>query len=425
MTNLSGIDPAEGSEEKIWLNILHDAYLTGRSPSTWPTSTTQNQDWKRLTEDLISIHNLLPQLDSGELSSDLEVNGILASSLTSLQNAEHDQRDLAVALQNMASVLNSAKSLDEVFASLLENIEHIAPHDTVDLLLVDSTGIARVKCSNGYQKLFPDAQAILGRLALPVDFTPNLRIMSETGQPYLVNDLTRENWMETEITQWAKSHLGLPILVKGKLAGFLILLSAVPGIFTEEHTLRLRAFADQAAVAIEKANLIEQLNEMATIDSLTGIANRRHFFNIAEQELTRAVRYSRPLAALMIDVDNFRSVNDTFGHGTGDEVLVEIAHRCKKELRSMDLLGRYGGEEFSIILPETNADSAMIVADRLRKTVANKPFYAHSEAFKVTVSIGVTGFEPKIPSARALLDLADQALYLAKQSGRNRVVKSG
>ncbi len=425
MTNSSEIEPADGSDEKIWLNILQDAYLNGRLPSAWPTATTQNEDWKRLAEDLISIHNLLPQLDAGELSSDLKVNGVFASSLISLQNAVRDQRNLAVALQNMAGVLNSAKSLDDVFASLLENIEHIAPHDTVDLLLVDPTGIARVKCSEGYQKFFPDAQTILSKLALTVDYTPNLRIISETGQPYLVNDLTLENWMETEITQWAKSHLGLPILVKGKVAGFLILLSAVPGVFTQEHILRLRAFADQAAVAIEKANLIAQINELATIDSLTGIANRRHFFNIAEQELTRAVRYSRPLAALMIDVDNFRSVNDTFGHGIGDEVLVEIAHRCKKELRSMDLLGRYGGEEFSIILPETNAESALIVADRLRKMIANKPFFAHNEAFKVTVSIGVTGFESKIPSARALLDQADQALYLAKQSGRNRVAKSG
>ncbi len=249
--------------------------------------------------------------------------------------------------------------------------------------------------------------------------------MRDSGQPFMINDLSDSNWVKTEATRWARSHLGTPIQVKGKVVGFIILLSREPGFFSEEHALRLQVFADLAAVAIEKADLYEQLNELATIDSLTGIANRRYFFNLAETELARAVRYSRPLAALMMDVDNFKQVNDSFGHGVGDEVLVEIVQRCKQELRSNDLFGRYGGEEFSFILPETSSDAALMVADRLRKLIANKPFYVHNEAFKVTVSIGVTGFKASIPSARALLDVADQALYKSKQAGRNKVAKLG
>ena len=104
---------------------------------------------------------------------------------------------------------------------------------------------------------------------------------------------------------------------------------------------------------------------------------------------------------------------------------MEIAKRCQQVLRSVDLFGRYGGEEFSFILPETNAASALVVADRLRNVISNTPFLAQNEAFKVTVSIGVTGFKSSIPSARALLDKADQALYRAKQSGRNQVAKLG
>ena len=292
-------------------------------------------------------------------------------------------------------------------------------------LTVDPNGHANVKRSEGYQQFFPDGQFELNPLALSVQETFNLRTMHDTGQPLIIHALSDENWVQTKDTQWARSHLGIPILVKGKLAGFLILLSHMPAFFTEEHKRHLQAFADQAAVAIEKADLFEQLNELATINSLTGIANRRHFFNLAEQELTRAVRYNRPLAALMMDVDNFKQVNDSFGHGIGDEVVLEITKRCQQKLRSNDLIGRYGGEEFSFILPETDANSAMVVADRLRKAISDTPFFAQSEAFKVTVSIGVAGFKSSTPSARALLDQADQALYRAKQSGRNRVAKLG
>ncbi len=340
-------------------------------------------------------------------------------------NAEHEQRILAEALRNTAAALNSAMSLEEVFDCLLENIGHVVPHDTVDILTVDRTDQARVKRSEGYQKFLPNALSEINALSLPVQTTSNLKTMRDSGQPFMIDDLSDSNWVKTEATQWARSHLGTPIPVKGKVVGFIILLSREPGFFSEEHALRLQAFADLAAVAIEKADLYEQLNELATIDSLTGISNRRHFFNLAETELARAIRYNRPLAALMMDVDNFKLVNDSFGHGVGDEVLVEIVQRCKQELRSNDLFGRYGGEEFSFILPEASSDAALVVADRLRKLIANKPFYVHNEAFKVTVSIGVTGFKASIPSARALLDLADQALYMSKQSGRNKVAKLG
>ncbi len=339
--------------------------------------------------------------------------------------AEQEQRILAEALKNTAAALNSAMSLEDVFDCLLENIGHVVPHDTVDILTVDRTDHASVKRSEGYQKFIPDARPEIIAMSLPVEGTFNLKTMRDSERPFLINELSDLNWVETEATRWARSHLGTPILVKGKVVGFIILLSTVPGFFSAEQALHLQAFADLAAVAIEKADLYEQLNELATIDSLTGIANRRHFFNLAETELARAVRYNRPLAALMMDVDNFKQVNDSYGHSVGDDVLVEIVHRCQQELRSNDLFGRYGGEEFSFILPETNSASALIVADRLRKLIANKPFYAHNEAFKVTVSIGVTDFKASVPSARALLDQADQALYFSKQSGRNKVAKLG
>ncbi len=341
------------------------------------------------------------------------------------QKAEHEQRILAEALRDTAAALNSAKNLDEVFTSLLENIGKVVPHDAVQIFLVDNDGNAFLQRSFGYHFQEPEILEQLHQLKLPVATTPNLLMMDRSGEPCLVDDLDDFPWVRNPTSAWAKSHLGAPIRVKGETVGFLILLGVTRGFFTQEHLIRLQAFANQAAVAIDKANLFEQLNQLATIDSLTQIANRRHFFNMAETELVRSTRYNHPLSAMMMDIDHFKQVNDTFGHTIGDQVLHEVALRCQEGLRANDLMGRYGGEEFAFVLPETDLDAGVKVADRLRKLISAKPFNTRAGEIRVTVSIGVTTFQRDIPSARALLDQADQALFMAKQSGRNRVAKAG
>lgn len=336
------------------------------------------------------------------------------------QQAERDQRNLAEALRDTVAALNSANNLDAVLKSLLNNISRVVPHQTVDILLLDAAGKPHIKVSQGYDTVRPNPGNHI--LDLPVQEIPNLRQMVETGLPCLVHDLEQFPWVRTENTAWAKSHLGAPILVEGKIEGFFILLSAEKAFFTTEHAERLRGFADQAAIAIEKAHLFELLNELATTDALTEIANRRYFFNQAEVELARAQRYAHPLTAIMLDIDHFKRVNDTYGHGIGDEVLQGVARRCQQMMRKNDLLGRYGGEEFSILLPETKLPEGAIMAERLRQVISQQPFETQHGPLLITVSIGVAQFLPGIPSARALLDLADKALYQAKQTGRNRVV---
>ncbi len=336
------------------------------------------------------------------------------------QQAERDQRTLAEALRDTVAALNSAKSLDEVLESLVENINRVVPHQSVDILLLDAQGKPHIKVSKGYETFAPGIEHRL--IDLPVQDFPNLKQMSETGLPCLYDDLEVYPWVKSQDTAWAKSHLGAPILVEGKIEGFFILLSAQKGFFTSDHAERLRGFADQAAIAIEKARLFEQLNELATTDPLTEISNRRYFFNQAEVELARAQRYAHPLTALMLDIDHFKRVNDTYGHGTGDQVLQGVAQRCQQMMRKNDLLGRYGGEEFSILLPETNLADGTIMGERLLQAISQQPFDTLRGPVYITISIGVAGFQPGIPSARALLDLADKALYQAKQNGRNRVI---
>lgn len=165
-----------------------------------------------------------------------------------------------------------------------------------------------------------------------------------------------------------------------------------------------------------------KLRELATTDSLTGLNNRRRFMELSEREFARSVRYERPLAMFMLDIDHFKDVNDTYGHDVGDDVLRSLAETAVMALRGADILGRLGGEEFGVLLPETDESSAMEVAERLRRSIENTSISTREHTLKITVSIGVSTLKKDTSSVQDLLKHADVALYDAKQSGRNRVI---
>ncbi len=167
--------------------------------------------------------------------------------------------------------------------------------------------------------------------------------------------------------------------------------------------------------------LNEQVREMAVKDSLTGIYNRRGFFELAEIEEKRFLRYGGSLHAIMVDLDRFKYINDTHGHRVGDRVLVVAASRCRKQLRSSDLIGRWGGEEFVILLPEIDFDGAQLTAQRLREVLSSAPIETPEGEIRVTLSAGVATFDGSCKNLGDLLNHADKALYEAKRGGRNQV----
>ena len=165
----------------------------------------------------------------------------------------------------------------------------------------------------------------------------------------------------------------------------------------------------------------DRLKEMATVDGMTGLFNRRHFLALADIEWSRYQRHWRPLSLLMLDIDRFKSINDQFGHDIGDHVIVQIAEICRRYRRKSDLIARFGGEEFLLLLPETEASDAQAAAERLRRQVERSDLSIATHTIAATVSIGVA---PATPNMRTIVDLikaADHALYVAKNSGRNRV----
>jgi diguanylate cyclase (GGDEF)-like protein len=172
-----------------------------------------------------------------------------------------------------------------------------------------------------------------------------------------------------------------------------------------------------------EAEYFENAYRMMTTDGLTQVYNKRYLIDVAERELRRTARTLRPLSLLMIDLDDFKSINDTFGHLAGDEVLIEFSRRLRLALRGDDVLARYGGDEFCLVLPDTALCDALHAAERLRVVVVEKSFPTEHAAVGVTVSIGVACAEANSQmSVAQLIEQADRQLYAAKRAGRNQVV---
>lgn len=169
------------------------------------------------------------------------------------------------------------------------------------------------------------------------------------------------------------------------------------------------------------ARTADQLEKLATTDSLTGLCNRRQFVTLADREVGRFRRYGRPLSMLLLDIDKFKAVNDRFGHDVGDQMIQHVGNLCEENKRNPDAVARVGGEEFAILLPETDLESSCIVAERLRRMVAERPLETGGMRVPVTISVGVAELNPAMTGTSDLMKLADRMLYEAKRSGRNRI----
>lgn len=218
------------------------------------------------------------------------------------------------------------------------------------------------------------------------------------------------------------SLLAVALQVGGRVVGALSVQAEDSNAYTVDDLDVLEMFAATAAIALQNALLFARVQQLATLDELTGVPNRRHFYELARQELERAVRYGHALSLLMLDVDYFKQINDTYGHGVGDRVLQTLAQRFRQGLRENDLIGRYGGEEFLVLLPETAGDRALQVAERLCELVRREPVATEEGLVAVSISIGIVSCAcGRAATIEPLIDHADRALYEAKRSGRNQI----
>jgi diguanylate cyclase (GGDEF)-like protein len=281
-----------------------------------------------------------------------------------------------------------------------------------------------------YDENKDDLEIVVSR-GLDQDFTGDrmaigegiMGVVGSTRQPLSINNYGDwEGRSDRYSSLWDFATLGIPLLAGDELMGVITI-----GIDNNLRTFNnrdidlLSMFASQAALAILNARLFKQMELLATTDPLTGLFNRRQFFLQAQTEFVRARRYNSKLTAIMIDIDHFKLINDQHGHLTGDRVLQNVARICQESLRVVDLIGRYGGEEFIILLPETGIETAYEVADRLRENIADLHIENKTGLINLTISLGVASPAEEGGNLEALLDKADTALYAAKQAGRNCV----
>jgi diguanylate cyclase (GGDEF)-like protein len=340
----------------------------------------------------------------------------------------------SIALQNARLYSNEQRK-----AKQLEAINAIARQTTAALDIGELLGKS---CHFILQSFAVDHVAMLlleeGMLVLRAHegrLTPHLQVGNEvtpvgglcaramsSGKPVTENDVSRvEDYVRG--FEESRSEMCLPLISLGETLGVLALESAQTNAFAPADAQPLESVADICAAAIQNARYFEKVRQLAYIDGLTGMFNRRYFELRMAEEIERVQRYDAELSVIMIDLDNFKKLNDEFGHLLGDETLRQVSTIFSQNLRKVDIACRYGGEEFVILAPQTSAAHAYAVAEKLRRVVESWSFPGVPRP--VTITAGVSSFPANGKTRDELVKAADDSLYRAKQDGRNRVQLAG
>ncbi len=344
-----------------------------------------------------------------------------ANSFAALQQRD----DQLAAVNRLSKVISTSFDLNEVYQTFAAEVGRLIHYDRMVLLLQH------------------DASREFGTLRLSVDQPAtgwpegNCTLEGGTGVEWVMSqqrshieqDLAESKQFsedETLLKAGIRSCIRLPLVAKGKAIGGLCLDSITPHRYGELEIDLLLPMSEQLAVAIETGRLLQEAHWLAITDELTGLFNHRQFYRQLEQELKRTQRYDRPLSLIMLDVDRFKQYNDLHGHLAGDEALRLIAARLKKSTRSADIVARYGGDEFGIILPETEPRQAWVQAERIRCVMERDPpgGQATLDGKRLTVSLGVACLGSDMGIVEDLVRAADQALYCAKAAGGNQTAVS-
>jgi diguanylate cyclase (GGDEF)-like protein/PAS domain S-box-containing protein len=371
------------------------------------------------------------------------------------QQSEREQRMFAEALYDTAAAITSTLNFEEVLDRILENLDSAVETDSANISLIER-GKVRFVRAKGYNKFGISNDDILN-LKFSVNSVKNLKEMYQSKQPVCIPD-TRvyPGWKDVPTSRWIRSYIGAPIVVKEKVVGFINIDSATPGFFGSLQAERLRAFSLQAAISIENTSLYTKslheleerkraqaklwrankklklqlaeiealqvkLREQAIRDALTGLFNRRYLGEILPDTIEQCRRENLPLSLIMLDIDHFKAVNDAYGHQAGDLILQYIGKLLLEGNTATKIPCRYGGEEFAVVLCDTTLDQAQAYAENLRQEFSQYKLLIGENVVQATTSIGIAVLYTHGQNEHALLTAADNALYLAKQSGRNCV----
>ena len=348
---------------------------------------------------------------------------IVPLELARLRSEIHERTQAINQWQDFARTLAALSDPAQIYAMILKQSVEVLGAERASLLVLeeDSQELA-FKASRGLSEEIVNSTRM--RLGEGI-----AGAVLERGVPLLVSDVDDDEWVAARAQRSCRtgSFISFPIQIGGRRIGVLNIADRVTGENYGVSDLNwLKSIAPHAAAALERIDLREKAQRfqlMSITDPLTGLLNRRYLEERFAEEVERSKRYHYPLSFIMIDIDGFKSYNDTFGHQAGDDILRATAQCIRGSLRNFDVAARYGGEEFSLVLPETEITSATALAERLRREVerhlgADSPLARRP----VTISVGVASLGPVLQTTHKVMRAADQALYAAKKQGKNRVI---
>lgn len=370
--------------------------------------------------------------------ADDEVAG-LGSQLVALARTLEQHLEESRRLLQIAEQVEGGLFLEDVLTRIYESFRPVIPYDRIGCALLsddDRTLTARwARSDSQHIKLGPGYSAPMAG--------SSLEDVLRSGQPRIINDLEayyaahpQSDSTRRILAEGVRSSLTCPLVVRGRPTGFLFFSSNEKNTYRELHQGVFMRIAGQLSQVIEKSRLYQQLHDLnqqlaaaqhelqvqATHDALTGVFNRGAILELLGKEIERARRSGEPVGVVLIDIDHFKRVNDEFGHRTGDAVLREAATRLQRATRAYDHIGRYGGEEFLVVLSSVQPAAAHGVVERLRTSLVDQPLDAGGRTLSITMSAGfAVAVEPADLDADRLIEAADRALYAAKRHGRNRV----
>lgn len=393
----------------------HIALLSPENPVTHLEITIQRADGETCWQQWTGIGNFD---DQGRLDEIQMVGHDITDRKQAEIAAQQHNRELS-ALHAATAALLTTLDPEALLSRILDAATSAVGTATKGMihLIAQDTGQLEMRASVGY------SDPRIRRIRIPTAVGYVAKAVRERS-PLIIHNLPEDP--EYSSQQYPEVHgvqsaIVAPLIMKGQVLGAVSLESSKAEAFTESDLSLLVSFAATATAAIQNARLHAEVQKLAITDALTGLYNRRGLFELGQREVERARRYKRPLVAIMLDIDHFKYINDYYGHPVGDLVLQTVAKRCSDNLRRIDILGRLGGDEFTILLPETDMYTASHVANRVRQTISDKPFTTGDGTINVSASLGVARATSATPDLEVLIGRADAALYVAKREGRNRV----
>jgi len=352
------------------------------------------------------------------------------------QEALTDLLERLKVLHQAVSDINASLDVERVCQVVYETVERVMPCNdfVVDGYNKETNQIIPIYAiAHPRQRVLTEPYTADHGLAGEIVRTKK-SILFKSDAEMLQSDIQFEVYGDEPENDQIESILAVPMILHGEMYGMVSAQSRLQNAYTEDDMYLLETLASHAAIAIENARLFDSVQQAAYTDSLTSTLNRRRFYELAEIQFERAKESNQPLAIIMLDVDDFKKFNDAYGHKVGDFVLIQVAETCTASLRGNDIFGRLGGEEFALTLPNTKLEYALEVASRLCKLIQqldcnqaarhfgiDKDVFQNDYQLNVTVSIGVAVYDETCKNLDILIDRADQAMYLAKNSGRNQV----